>query len=187
MKDAAPKDFEAATARLDDYVRGALGDEHADGFEDELFERALAGSAPELAFRHGLGATLNAMDARGTLDPWITAHDLERVRASGLNIVYFEVDLENPSMPEIPQGTDLLIGRIPLDLTGVRELEVEALASDGRVLKSMPDVKFDRSDNAIYACCEADLALIAARADRTTRFWAVDESGRKLLLELPGG
>jgi hypothetical protein len=187
MKDAASKDFESKSARLDDYVRGALDDEHAEGFEDELFERALAGAAPELAFRSGLSATLKVMDARGTLEPWITARDVARVRASGLRVVYFELDLANPNMPEIPPGTDLLIGRIPLDLTGVRELEVEALASDGRVLKSMPDVKFDPSDNAIYACCEADLALLAARADRTTRFWAVEESGRRLLLELLGG
>ncbi len=186
MKDAASKDFEAATARLDDYVRGVVDDEHAGGFEDELFERALAGAAPELAFRSGLQTTLKAMDARGTLTPWITARDVARVRASGLRTVYFELDLVNPVAPEIPPGTDLLITRVPLDLTGLRELAVEVLASDGRVLKSMPDVTFDPADNAIYACCEAELASTAAAANRSTRFWGTDDSGRRLLLELAG-
>jgi hypothetical protein len=187
MTDPATTNFEAASELLDDYVRAVLDDALAHDYEEDLFARSLRGRAPELAFRVGLGATLRKMDARGTLEVWITSRDVERLRGLGLRTVVFELDLQNPSAPEIPPGTDLFIARIPLDLTGVRSVELEALSSDGRVLKRMPDVRFDPADGAIYACCEADLARIAANADRTTRFWAVDDSGaRRLLLELLG-
>lgn len=180
------KDFEALTKRLDDYVRGAVDDAEAQEYEEDLFARSLAGQAPELAFHVGLAVTLREMDARGALELWLTARDVERIRASGLRVVLFDLDMENPTMPEIPPGTDLVIGRVPLDLTGVRSLEIEVLTSDGRVLKRMPDVLFDPADSGIFACCEADLARIAANADRTSRFWAVEDSGRRLLLEVPG-
>ena len=180
------KDFEALTERLDDYVRGAVDDALAHDYEEDLFARSLAGEAPELAFRVELGATLREMEARGTLELWLTVRDVERIRASGLRVVLFELDMENLTMPEIPPGTDLLIGRVPLDLTGVRSLEIEVLSRDGHVLKRMPDVLFDPADGGIFACCEADLARLAANADRTSRFWAVEDSGRRLLLEVLG-
>jgi hypothetical protein len=180
------KNFEALTERLDDYVRGAADDALAHDYEEDLFARALAGEAPELAFRVELGATLREMEARGALELWITARDVERIRASGLRVVLFELDLENPTVPEIPPGTDLLIARVPLDLTGVQSLEIEVLSSDGHVLKRMPDLQFDPADGGIFACCEADLARLAANANRTSRFWAVADSGRRLLLELLG-
>jgi hypothetical protein len=180
------RDFEALAKRLDDYVRGAVDDAQAHEYEEDFFARSLAGEAPDLAFHVGLAATLREMDARGTLELWVTARDVERIRASGLRVVLFELDMENPAMPEIPPGTDLLIGRVPLDLAGVRSLEVEVVSSDGRVLKRMPDVLFDPADGAVFACCDADLARIAANADRTSRFWAVEDSGRRLLLEVTG-
>lgn len=59
MKTAAPSlDPDLAQARLDDYVRGALDDDAAADYEADLFERALAGQAPEAAFRTHLGAAL---------------------------------------------------------------------------------------------------------------------------------
>jgi hypothetical protein len=59
------------------------------------------------------------------------------------------------------------------------------LADDGRILKTMPDIRFDSSDNAIFACCEADLARAAVSVERTTRFWAYDDGPeRRLLLEV---
>jgi hypothetical protein len=69
---------------------------------------------------------------------------------------------------------------------GDPKLVVEVSSSDGRLLQTMPDVDFDPADGATYACCEAELARTAAAANRTTRFWGVDDSGRRLLLELPG-
>ena len=57
-----------------------------DAYEEDLFARALAGAAPELAFHTALGEQLRAMNARGTLDLWLTARGVERVVASGLRV-----------------------------------------------------------------------------------------------------
>jgi len=175
-----------ALTRLDDYVRGSMDDVEADTFEQDLFERALAGSAPELSFRASLGATFREMSARGSIDLWLTAEGLSRLQAQGgLRVVLFELDLEHPSLPEIPEGTDLLVTRVPVDLQGIGRLEAEVFSLDGRLLKRMPDITFDPADGAVFACCEAELARHASAAQTMTRIWAVREEGRSLLLELP--
>jgi hypothetical protein len=180
------KELQTATARLDAYVRGYPEDapaEDCERYEEELFARALAGAAPELTFRAGLAAALQGMAARGTLDMWLTARDVERMRGSGLNIVFYEFDASNPVPPELGPDSELIITKIPLDLTGVRTLDIEILSREGRVLKRMPDVHFDAADGAIYACCEAELARTAASSTGTrTRLWATDESGSPRLL-----
>ena len=178
-------EHQAALARLDDYVRGHHDEQFARDYEQELFSRALRGQAPELDFRAALNATLRTMQTRGTLDLWLTQREVAQVRASNLRTFLYEYDPANPTLPEIPPDTDLLITRIPVDLSGVQSLEAEIVGDDGRSLKRMPDVRFDPEDGAIYACCEADLARTAAGAQRPTRLWAVDDSGRRLLAELP--
>lgn len=187
MKSAQATDQDAAAARLDDYIRGVVDDVRASDYEEDLFERALAGTARELTFRAGLGATLRAMNARGTLDLWITASDVERLRAApDLRVVVYELDLAHPVDPEVPPDTDLLITRIPVDLRGIGRLEAEVVAEDGRLLKRMPDIAFDPVDGAVYACCEAELARTVSSTQRTiTRVFATDDSGRRLVLELP--
>lgn len=184
---AVGRRFDAAVGRLDDYVRGAMDDAEVSGFEEDLFERALAGAAPELTFRTSLGATLRTMSARGTLDLWLTSAGVARLKASSnLEVVVFELDLERLALPEVPPGTDLLITRIPLDLRGVRRLEAEILTLDGRLVKLMPDIAFDPGDGAVYACCEADLARAASVPNTMTRVFAIEETERRLVLELPG-
>jgi hypothetical protein len=177
-------DLQTALARLDDYVR--LHHEDEDAYEEELFERALEGNAPEAVFHAGLASTLRRMNARGTLDVWLTASDLERVRASGLKAVFLEWDPENQAPLDLPPDADLLIMRIPLPLEGVRSLEAEVYSLDGTLLKRMPDVLFDREDGAAYACCEAELARTAMNSPKTvTKVFAVTDTERRLVVELP--
>lgn len=187
MKTAAPSlDLDLAQARLDDYVRGALDDDAAADYEADLFERALAGQAPEAAFRTHLGAALRTMAARGTLELWLTESGVEELRARpDLNVFVFELDVARPHMPEVPPGTDLMITRVPVDLTGVRRIEADIVTPDGRLLKQMLDVTFNRDDGALFACCEMDLARIAGAAKTITRLYAVEEGSRRLMLELP--
>jgi hypothetical protein len=187
MKTAAA-DLDRATEHLDDYVRGALDEADAERFEDDLFARALAGAAPELTFRVSLEATLRTMSARGTVEPWITARDVERLKDNpALRVMVYELDLEHAVGPEVPPGTDLVITRIPVDLRGVGRLEAEVLGPNGQLVKRMPDITFDPLDGAVYACCEAELARTASAAPpMITRVWATgDDSERRLLLELP--
>lgn len=177
-------DLDAATARLDEYARGKLADAAASEYEQDLFARALDGAAPELVFRDQLQRTLREMKERGTIDPWITARDLERLRGSGLRVEFFELDLAQPSMPDLSRDFDVLVTRIALDLSGVQRLDAEVLTPAGQLVKMMPDISFDPADGAVYACCEAELARSAASATTLTRVWAIGDSGRKLLLEL---
>jgi hypothetical protein len=185
MKQAAVNEIQTTLSRLDDYVRGREDDADVGAYEEELFGRALAGDAPELAFHAGLGATLRVMNARGSLDIWLTARDVERVRSSGLKTVLYEYNPDDPQPLDIPAGTDLLITRIPLPLEGVRSIEAEIYSSEGRLLKRMPDILFDPGDGAVYACCEADLARTAASTPQTvTKVWVVTEAERRLLAQL---
>ncbi|HSC87089.1 MAG TPA: hypothetical protein VLC09_07460 [Polyangiaceae bacterium] len=174
MTRMAGRDVEALE-RLDDYVRGSLDEAHAGAFEEDLFERALLGAAPELSFRHGLGATLQVMKARGTLDLWLTAEGVQRlVQSSGLRVVVWEYGA--PEGPPLQADTELLVTRIPFELHGIRRLEADVCATDGRLLKTMPDVIFDPEDGAVFACCEAELARTANAAVTITRVYAIDEA-----------
>lgn len=176
--------LDLAITRLDAYTRAELPDDEAEAYEAELFGRAMAGNAPELTFRSGLERQLRAMDARGTLDLWLTRRDLARVLASGLRVVQFDLDVANPTVPVFPEQFDLLVTRIALDLTGVHRLDAEVLTPSGELLKRLPDIAFDPADGAIYTCCEAELARTAASVQTVMKLWAEDDSGRRLVCAL---
>lgn len=178
------RELDAAIARLDDYARGQLPDDAAGDYEQDLFARALDGAAPELVFRDQLQRTLREMKQRGTIDPWITARDLDRIRSSGLRVELFELDVQNPRMPDLTREVDILVTRVPIDLTGVQRMDAEVLTPAGQLLKVMRDISFDPADGAVYACCEIELARTAASVTTLTRVWAIDDAGRRLLLEL---
>lgn len=178
------RELDRALERLDDYVRGHDREEDASSYEEALFARALAGDAPELGFRRALEHTLQQMKARGTLSMWLTAAEVEELAAGGLRVRRVELDLANPQPPDLSGEFDILVTRVPLDLSQIRQLEAEVLAPDGQLLKRMPDISFDPADGAVYACCEAELARIAAAAKTVTRVWVRDESGRRLLSEI---
>ena len=180
-------DLDTALARLDDYVRGQLSEELAEAYEEELFARALVADAPELKLRGDFSATFREMAARGSIYLWLTERDLPRVLASGLRIVRFELDLKNPGVPDLSGEFDMLITRVPIDLSGIRRLDVEVCTPTGELLKRMPDVAFDPADGAVFACCEAELARVSASANAVTRVWAADEQGRRLVAELRSG
>lgn len=177
--------IDEALWKLDDYVRGHLADDAANAYEEELFERAMLGNAPELEFRAGLAGTLQLMKARGTLNVWLTKKQVGEMLALGLRISLVEVNLEHPSAPVIAEDADLVIARVPLNLEGVTRIDAEVVSDTGRVVKRMPDVSFDVADGAIYACCEAELSRIATASRQLTRLWAIRDGGRTLLLELP--
>lgn len=177
-------DIDAALARLDDYVRKKSSDAQAEDYEQDLFARALAGAAPELALRERFEKLFREMEARGTLNLWLTAREVEQLSDRGLRVVHSVVDPVNPVMPDLSADFDILVTKVPLDLTGVRRLDAEVLAADGRQLKVMPDVRFDPADRAVFMACEAELARAAVTSKTVTRVWAHDDSGRRLFAEI---
>lgn len=172
-----------ALTRLDDYLRRHDDDASAAAYEEDLFARALAGDAPELAFHHALRRTLRDMDARGTIELWLDGKRVAELRASGRRILFLELD----ALPaEIPSDAELVVTRVPIDLAGIRHLHVEVRALDGTIIKEMPDVPFDPADGAVWACCEAELARVAGQARTLSRVYGVDASNeRRLLAEIP--
>ncbi|HET9932869.1 MAG TPA: hypothetical protein VFQ35_19330, partial [Polyangiaceae bacterium] len=140
--------------------------------------------APELQFRSNLAAGFREMSARGTISLWMTAAEVAAAQSSGLRVVVHDLDPTDPRPPEIPADADLFITRVRLDLAGVKALDVEVLTPDGKLVKCMPDIAFDPAEGLIYACCEAELARVAASKRTVTRLWATYENGRRLLGEL---
>ena len=179
---SAPAD--TAVARLDDYVRGHDSDDAAASYEDDLFARALDGAAPELEFRAALRDTFRELHARGTIDLWLTAREVEQMQQRDLRVLLFELDLQNPSLAEMAGDYDIIITQVPLDLTGIRRMDAEVLTLTGERLKLMPDIAFDPADNAVFACCEPELARTAAAFKTVTRVWAVGDEGRRVVCEI---
>lgn len=170
--------------RLDDYLRGALADAEADAYEEELFGRAATGRAPELAFVDGLTAALRDAVERGTYELYVTAAGVERVMARGVRVQ--RVELLNTVEPQryvLERDADLVVARMPVDLTGVRSLDAEIYAGD-RLSKVMRDVSFDPGDGAVFFCCDGELARRTVGFVATTRFYARDDAGRRLVAEL---
>jgi len=178
-------DIDAAIASLDDYVRGHMAESAANDYEEDLFARALLQEAPELTWRDDLGRVLQIMKKRGTLSLWLTARGVDELAGSGLRILQFTLDPSNPFEPDLKSDFDILVTKVPIDLTGVRRLEAEVFSPDGsRLLKVMPDIPFDLADGAVYACCEAELARAAASVSSLTRVFATYDDGRRLIGEI---
>ena len=172
----------ARLARLDDHLRGR-GDD-PDAYEEDLFARAAEGTADELAFLDRLADGLHQLVARGTFDPWITAAEADALRARyGDALALREVSLHGTGVVEVPLDAEVLVTRIPLALEGVDELEIDALTTDGTLIKTMTGVRFDPSDGALYACCEGELARRTVGPPVLSRVWDVRGGERRLIRE----
>ncbi len=181
-------DLDPALVRLDDYVRGHATEDEALAFEEDLFARALAGQAPELAVRSGLASTFRAMKENGSIELWLTAKGVEELVASGIRVARLTWTEAGPpaEMPDLGPDVDVLVTKVPIDLRGARRVDVEIIDNDGRHMKTMPEVSFDPDDGAVYACCDAELAKIAGRTRVMSRVWVTDESGKRFVAaELP--
>lgn len=167
--------------RLDDYVRGEERDDD-EAYEEELFARALAGTARELVAFDSLTASLFDLARRGTLPNFATAAQAERLRQEGGRVFYVDT---MAGAWEIPPDAELLIIKVPLDLASVDRVDVENLVEGIGSVKTMPDVLFEKGGDAIYLCCEASLARRAdAMGAVITRFWGHRAGEKQLLLEL---
>ncbi|MET0594451.1 MAG: hypothetical protein ABW133_17245 [Polyangiaceae bacterium] len=178
-------DIDAAIGSLDDYVRGHMPDAAAQDYEEDLFARALSREAPELTWRDEVGRVLSVMKKRGTLNLWLTARGVDELLDSGLRVLQITVDPAMLADQDLAGDFDILVTKVPIDLTGVQKLDAEVYSSDGsRLLKTMPDIPFDPTDGAVYACCEAELARAASSVASLTRVWATDDAGRRLIGEI---
>jgi len=173
-----------ASERLDAYERGLGADADVVDYEEELFARAVAGDAPELALRDSLEASVHAMARRGTIELFPTAREVAALRARpDLDVAYFDLDEIPPDQIKPSEHADIVITRVGLDVRNVTRLDVEVGFEGVGVLKTMPDIGFDRDDGAVFFCCEASLAR-SIHGRPFGRFWAIDGDQRTLVAEI---
>jgi hypothetical protein len=167
--------------RLDDYVRGKKRDDD-DAYEEELFTRALAGTAKELVAFDSLAASLRDLAGRGTLPNFTTAAEVERLRQTlGDRAAFVEPDTARESLSK---SAELLIIKVPLDLADIERVDVESVDQSVGTVKTMPDVVFEKGADALYLCCEMSLAQRAGSVGPVlTRFWGYRAGEKRLLLE----
>ncbi len=179
-------DFDESIALLDGYLRGHGTEAEAASLEEDVFERAFADAAPELVFVDELVTKARQSGERGTLDLYIRAADVARVRASNRKVQMIE--LENRADLQsyvLDRDADVFIARVPIDLRGVDELDIEVFVNDSaQPLKVMRDVAFDEDDGAIFMCCEGDLARATANIHTKALMYGRDAGGRRLIAEV---
>jgi hypothetical protein len=167
--------------RLDDYVRGEKRDDD-DAFEADLFARALDGTASELVVLDSMAASLRGHAARGTLPNFTTAEQAEKLRvALGSRLSYID---QSANQWDISPNAELLIIRVPVDLSDVDRVDVESIVVGVGTVKTMPDVLFEKGGDALYLCCEPSLADRANTVGPViTRYWGHKAGEKRLLSE----
>jgi hypothetical protein len=175
--------------QIDDYVSGTMEETDADAFEVDLFDAAAHGDGDLTRLAadwSSIAFGVRTLAARGTLEPFVTRAEVERLRASGLRVQVLDFGDGGLVFGTLYRSTDVLVTRFGLDLSGVDRLEVErGIEGLGFVTT---EVAFDPHDGAAYACCEG--ALAASRGDQMppgvptiVRFFAHRGAARELLAE----
>lgn len=179
-------DLDESLVTLDGYLRGHGTDAEAAAIEADLFERAFADAAPELVFVDELTSMVQRLGQRGTLELYIRAADVERIRASNRKVQMIEI-ANKPELQSyvIEADTDVLIARTAIDLRGFEELDLELYLGDSDVpAKVMRDISFDADDGAVFMCCEGELARATTGIRTKTRLFGRDTNGRRLITEV---
>jgi hypothetical protein len=177
-------------AALDDYVTGVMDDSRALELEQALFAGAGGGGERDLAllFHDRLLQAATRALAAGTWDIGATRREVDALLASGRRIDYAELDQLMTGEVSVPSdaAVELVIVRLPVDLTGVDQVDFEITEPDGRPVKTIRDFRFDPADGALYAVCAASLAQTAfGRPDAITRIVG-QRAGRREVLRVIG-
>ena len=149
---------------LDDYISGQMPDDRAEAFEEQLFDAAAQGSveAEDAAFVNELSRLSTWLARRGLFDVGSTRSDVEAIQRSGLKV--HQQELRAGAICEItpwPEGTQIVVTRIDVDLRGFEDVDVIIETPDGTHIKTFRDVNYDPDSGALYGVCEEPLARIA--------------------------
>ena len=164
---------------LDDYLSGVLPEAAAARFEDDLFERAALGSAPEAEFVDQLVALGRTLQGRAGLELGASPSRIEALRAEG-----FRVDVAD-ARPGVNQpaawspDADIVVTHYLFDLRGYTKIDVDVEAPDGTRLKTFRDVSYNPSDGTVYAMCEARLARLAETVHARLRVHGTRDGERR--------
>ena len=153
-------------SELDDYASGHTPDAEAAALEDELFARAASPGAE-------VAVAAVFLDALARNAAWLahyafsfrggsTRAEVDGLLASGLRVHYSDLGPGGVArMAAWPEGTQIVITRLGVDLRGYRDIEVDVSLGEGPVLKTFRGCECDPTDGALYAVCHEPLARIA--------------------------
>lgn len=144
-------------ARLDRYLAGELSDEEAERVEEELFaDGELAEAAAFLDRVTESGARLAA---GGTFDPSATGREVDALMQSGRRCFFFEFTAEQREwVIQLPRWAEIFVYKFAFDTRGWDRFDLEMAIPGQGTVKTMPDLRFDPADGALYGVCEAELA-----------------------------
>lgn len=166
---------------LDDYQSGAMSDAEADAFEAELFDGKLAGEA---LFLDTFVRLSQHLAARTTFNIGHTRAEVDALRAK-YDCVFVDCDAAATHHASVRRGADYYITRIALDLAGIERLEVENFVAGHGYVKTMRDIRFEASENAVYGVCEEALwSLSMAHGNPiVSKFYGYEGETRRLIGE----
>jgi hypothetical protein len=170
---------------LDDYLSGAMPDETASGFEDELFAASAEGSASEADFVDRVAEIGRFLVSRSGMAMGTSRKRVDELLASDLKVHYFDAGPPGPPVviPAWGDDIDVVITRIGLDTRGYEHVDVEITGPDGKPLKTIRDVE-GAEDGAFYAACEEPLARLAfALGPTVSRITGMRDGKRELIAE----
>ena len=151
---------------LDDYVSGHLSDEGALEFEEQLFEAAAAGQAPDLVYFDGLLRSADFVCRIGGFAGGATRAQVDAVLASGIKVHYFDLGTGGRvEVPSWPAGTQIVIIRLAVNVLDYEDIDVDVLTPEGVKIKTFRDAQ-PAEDGSLYAVCEEPLARMSFQRGR---------------------
>ena len=119
------------------------------------------------------------LDARGTFHPGFTQKQADALRASGRRVAWLDLEAgERIAHMKFPRDAEFMVIRAPFDLTGVTRIDCEIEVPGIGVIKTMRDTVFDPADEALFACCEAALAIQASRSPSIWHCYSIEGNTR---------
>ncbi len=153
-------------ALLDDYLSGHLSDENASALEEQLFEAAAEGRAPELAYLDGLIRWADFVCRIGGFAGGATRAQVDAVLASGIPAHYFDMGSGGRvAIPPWPEATKIVIFRLAVDVLDYENIDVDVTTFAGEKIKTFRDVQ-PAEDGSLYAVCEEPLARMSFQRGR---------------------
>jgi hypothetical protein len=164
---------------IDDYVSGAMSDDDAERFEEELFAAPDDESLAALDRHARLAAHLVA---RGTFHFGVTRAQFEAMQRSGMRVQTLELGPPGHVQMRLRRDVDLIVIRYDVGLLGIDRVDIELAIPATGMGKTMRDVLVDPDDGAIYGVCEATLAISAFTAGQVVSRGTTTRDGRPVSL-----
>ena len=174
---------EDSLALLDDYLSGAMSDEHAAPFEEALFAAASTGKDPVLTHLDALYDQARWFAPRGGFSSGATAQLINELRSLP-RVHHIDLGLVT-RVPAWPADTQLIVYRVPVDLRGYDHIDVSVESVAGEHRRWFRDVQFDPLDGALYGVCDAPVARSTFRIEPLVlRVHAAQNGQRSVVAEL---